>query len=109
MKNLKITKGEWHNNGLEVRAQSGLILANVYKHLEVNQPKEEAKAKAQLFADAGTTANKCGKLPSELLSERDEFAKLLVECWNIFIEKEIPLSVTTGTELENAINKITGK
>ncbi len=38
---------------------------------------EEMNANAKLIADAGTTANKCGLLPSELLKQRDELLKAL--------------------------------
>lgn len=38
---------------------------------------EEGKANAKLIADAGTTANKCGLLSSELLEQRNDLLKVL--------------------------------
>ncbi len=43
----------------------------------LNSTEEEMNANAQLIADAGTTANKCGLLPSELLKQRDELIEAL--------------------------------
>ena len=45
-----ITKREWHTTGLEIRAQNSMILANVYKHLEINQSIEEATANAKAIS-----------------------------------------------------------
>lgn len=41
------------------------------------------KANAKLIADAGTTANICGKLPSQLLAEHNELLEMLKFCFNI--------------------------
>jgi len=49
---MKHTKGNWSNTGLDIRSQSSLLLATVYKHLESNQSKEEALANAKLIASA---------------------------------------------------------
>ena len=38
---------------------------------------EENENNAKLIADAGTTANKCGKLPSQLLQENEEMKAML--------------------------------
>jgi hypothetical protein len=47
------TQGEWKAIGLEIRHKNrGLILANVYSHLPINQSREEAEANAQLIAHA---------------------------------------------------------
>lgn len=49
----KHTNGKWINNGLEIRhAERSIILANVYDHLEANQPRKEAEANAKLIAAA---------------------------------------------------------
>lgn len=40
---------------------------------------EEHRANAALYADAHNTANATGKLPSQLLAERDELASMLQE------------------------------
>ena len=74
---LEITKHGWHTSGLEIISISGMIIGTVTK--SSNQSRHEANANAELIADAGTTANKCGLLPSELLSQRDELLKSLIE------------------------------
>lgn len=46
-KKSKHTKARWSNNGLEIRDKNtGMIIANVYKHLPANQSREEAEANA---------------------------------------------------------------
>ena len=79
----KFTKGNWviestKMKGTEIVVQTvvktnlpidGLkspIICDIYGHMT-----EEGKSNAKLIADAGTTANKCGLLPSELLEQRD--------------------------------------
>jgi len=62
--NSKHTPGPWSNTGLQIRAKNSLILANVYKHLEVNQSKAEAEANARLIAAAPETAAERDKLKS---------------------------------------------
>lgn len=42
----------------------------------------EAKANAELFVDAHTTANACGLLPSELLKQKEELLAALQTCYN---------------------------
>jgi len=50
---MKHTPSPWTNIGTEIRQKNtSLILANVYKHLEANQPTEERKANAKLMAAA---------------------------------------------------------
>jgi len=87
---LGITEGEWSSKGIDetriwVTHKNGLksCLAhcnnqhmssyNGYIDLDFN----ELKSNAKLIADAGTTANKCGKLPSELLKERDQLIEVV--------------------------------
>ena len=47
---------------------------------EYEKEKAEIEANMRLYADAGTTANKSGLLPSELLKQRDELREAL---WDI--------------------------
>jgi len=50
---MKHTPSPWTNIGTEIRQKNtSLILANVYKHLEANQPIEEREANAKLIAAA---------------------------------------------------------
>lgn len=56
------------------------------------------KADAELIADAGTTANKCGLLPSEILKQRDE---LLEACKAAKIDTEMLLDETADFTREN--------
>lgn len=87
MKNkLGITEREWKcyrktdNHKIEqIRVSGGEIVCHIPFF---NNDKSEANAK--LIADAGTTANKCGKLPSELLQENEEMKALLEELQSYF-------------------------
>ena len=69
MKNkLGITDGVWDIS------KSNNVFANgkvVFAH-QSNFDDIQRQANAKLIADAGTTANKCGKLPSQLLQENEE-------------------------------------
>lgn len=80
---LNITAGEWkcsdHNNFEYIDIDSDLEccrISSVYTGPEDYRSKEEREANALLIADAGTTANKCGLLPSELLRQRDELREI---------------------------------
>jgi hypothetical protein len=87
-----ISKGVW-----EVDRTSGIISIGTsftyewkYGYSNYNPPKagqitSEVQSNGQLIADAGTTANKCGKLPSELLDFKDYVHNRLDE---IGIEKD---------------------
>ena len=58
------------------------ILREVYLHVGVNDEFFDLasdKIYAELIADAGNTAQKCGLLPSELLKQRDELKEALAE------------------------------
>ena len=44
--------------------------------------KKEMEGRAELFADAMNTAQKCGLLPSELLRQRDELLITLIDIRN---------------------------
>lgn len=84
MENLKHTKGEWdysfpeHNEKqIYIHAGSELPLAKITYNYN------EAIANAKLIADAGTTTNKCGLLPSELLEQRDELLEACIKASEI--------------------------
>lgn len=77
MERLKVTPGEWN-------VVVNPLFQSIFRHVETRDkqiaevksyprpkypPEKEAEANAILIADAGTTYNKCGKLPSELLEE----------------------------------------
>ena len=115
MKNrLGITEGEWtfqrnkkneygvfgiEIDSLEIHLSSFVTIWGNKKGID-----KEAKSNAKLISDAGTTANKCGLLPSELLEQRNELLEAL---------KELYLSLPDGYKSEclpkvrKAINKAT--
>lgn len=66
-----------------LRVAAGLI----NEHLPAGFDSNTDEANALFIADAGTTANKCGLLPSELLKQRDELRDALDN-----LTKEISLS-----------------
>ena len=77
---LEITRGEWRvtnekNENCFIHPFLGAAVARIYTS---NEHSDEAQANAILIADAGTTANKCQLLPSELLVQRDELLEALV-------------------------------
>lgn len=71
------TSGTWivgiDNN---VYSQDGDVKIALVK-TDFNVTLQQAEANAKLIADAGTTANKCGLVPSEILQQRDELLKAL--------------------------------
>ena len=83
MKDLGITKGESvypkaqpvARNGFYILTDTAFIGEVGGGYLEI----EQYKALAELFADAGNTAQKCGLLPSELLRQRDELKEALID------------------------------
>ncbi len=83
-----ITKGEWliypHGNIVNPNHDSkkGDIstIAQCYMGINVPLTLEEAKANAQLIAEAGTVCNECGKTPRELLEERNSLIEALKDC-----------------------------
>lgn len=83
MKDIGITKGEWksifrNNHDRGVRSDKGFIcfmtMPSHYPNQDVryDEELEECRHDAELIADAGNTAQKCGLLPSELLKQRDD-------------------------------------
>lgn len=78
MKELGITKGEWFWDGdpsnYDPEEEAPWLVAGdraekivICGRIEIANKKD-----AELIADAGNTAQKCGLLPSELLQQRDE-------------------------------------
>jgi hypothetical protein len=100
---LGITKGDWKALIVETNLVDRCFVQKESIHLcEVFGESTEAKqANAQLIADAGTTANKCGLLPSEILEQLTEcqealkefidFPKEDIEYW---IEDGRPVTIT---------------
>jgi hypothetical protein len=85
---LNITAGEWKISNCSIKDAYSKIetvfessMVDTDDHvagiLILNSNKEAVKANAALIADAGTTANLCGLLPSELLKQRDELREAL--------------------------------
>lgn len=78
---LGITKDKWEvseysNETATIVTTLDTNVCNVF----MGSVKGEQDANARLIADAGTTANKCGLLPSEILEQRDELRNALQEC-----------------------------
>ena len=79
----KITEGEWFvanfeqedGNYIYTNNNPFSAIARVYKGDSPHTLK--ANANALLIADAGTTSNKSGLLPSELLEQRNELLEAL--------------------------------
>ena len=93
----KHTQREWHNNGLEIRSQSGMILANIYKHLPSNQSLEEAEANARLMASAPELLEALNELKEKYL-----FNQTKAQAKNNHIDE-------TLIKVESAIEKATNK
>ena len=83
MKELGITKGEWIWDGdpsnYDPEEEAPWLIAGdraekivIYGEIKIANKKD-----AELIADAGNTAQKCGLLPSELLQQRDELLKTM--------------------------------
>ena len=88
MKDLGITKGEWesifrNNHAGGVKSDKGFIcfmtmpLHYSNQNARYDEELEECRHDAELIADAGNTAQKCGLLPSELLKQKDELLEAL--------------------------------
>lgn len=90
-----ITKGDWyqqegtfsvwHPTEIGVR----LCVTDLQFNHTIGENDEEALANAKLIADAGTTANKCKKLPSELLAENNELLEILTKIMEGFVTHPI--------------------
>lgn len=100
MKYLGITKGEW--NVYNSDDESITIVNKLETQAIAFLPEmfRDTLSNAKLIADAGSTANKCGLLPSDLLEQRDEMLHLLIR-----LSHFEPLS--GSKEIEQLIQKIT--
>lgn len=80
---LNITNGKWtfgKTNNFEYWDIdcNGNRICSIFGGIDTpEEEQEEAEANALLISDAGTTANKCGLLPNELLAQRDELLEAL--------------------------------
>lgn len=73
---------QWHSQTVEVHSDSTVaVLINNEKKTAValcgHNVSDQVRANAALYADAHNTAQKTGKLPSQLLQERDELVGAL--------------------------------
>ena len=94
----KLTKGNWVIESTKMKGTEIVVQTVVKTNLPIDELKspiicdiygymtEEGKSNAKLIADAGTTANKCGLLPSELLAQRDDLLEALIS----ILEKSEP-------------------
>lgn len=88
------TKGEWKVVGVDYPTIECYFNTENSDAINTNptvatigsafRSREETQANAKLIADAGTTASKCGLLPSTLLEQRDELLDALMSMLNIF-------------------------
>lgn len=98
---MKTKHTQWSSNGLEIRSQSGMILANVYEHLPSNQSREEAEEIARLIASAPEllealkeAQNQLIYLKGRLSGKEQRFTKFTQEV----IEKKIVNVIKKVTE-----------
>ena len=96
MKELKITKGVWTvrktTKGHSYISGEGWVdFCKVYNQTDFIDVEtlQESNANAKLIADAGTTANKCGLLPSELLEQRNELLQAIKLIANLSIDHAV--------------------
>jgi len=81
----RITKGEWFSCCTDKKPhfafshEGTVTICGFHQEQQMSDDLslEEVQANAILIADAGTTANKCGKLPSELLESNNEMLEFL--------------------------------
>jgi len=91
---LGITGGEWIVDYGCTRGHIKAVFENINSYtptvavynwrskLRGTNATDEESCNAKLIANAGTTANKCGLLSSELLEQRDELLERLNELWS---------------------------
>jgi len=108
----KGTKGEWCVNG---KKYPTIVSKNNNKNIIVTYSTiatvnstfrtiEESQANAKLIADAGTTINKCGLMPSELLEHRNDLLEALIKLTsNAGLQKYV--SDNKNTLLSESFNK----
>jgi hypothetical protein len=94
MARLKNTKADWIlkdctiiNSDYDPKKGNIKEIAQCYTGFDVDNTITQCKANAELFLDAGNTANKCDLLPSELLKQRDNLLKALKEANNLLKQR----------------------
>lgn len=106
MNRLGITDGEWIDTQRggdlrRIKDMDGRDICDTYSFISCIDSKEQ-QCNAKLIADAGTTANKCGLLPSEILEQRNELLEALKELYgslpNMYVSNCLP-------KVRNAIKK----
>jgi len=91
------TKGNWHNNGTEIRHENrGIIICNVYNHLPANMSTEEKNANAKLIASAPELLEALQKLLFKY-----EFNMNKTQKKNLWLDDEYN---TAKSVIEKAIN-----
>ncbi len=58
------TRKGWRSNGLEIRAQSGMLIANVYPHLPSNVSKEVSEANVAVIENSPELLEACQLMKS---------------------------------------------
>tara|TARA_R110002012_G_scaffold78596_1_gene200188 strand:+ start:52 stop:441 length:390 start_codon:yes stop_codon:yes gene_type:complete len=82
-KELGITKGEWRfiQEEMKIKGSGDIegmtVIANISPKMDYSRGMTTQCHNANLIADAGTTANKCNLLPSELLERYNEAIEAL--------------------------------
>ena len=118
MKELGITKGEWFWDGdpsnYNPEEEAPWLVAGdraenivIYGEIKIANKKD-----AELIADAGNTAQKCGLLPSELLKQRDELREALInvmvivrDCYPLLFDNEKPAVKQAEAAIKNTETK----
>ena len=112
---LGITEGEWEYKivsgknrcRIEVHVEKTVIYSSLISEDNCNNPnckcRGEDDCNAKLIADAGTTANKCNKLPSQLLQEHEEMKAMLEK-----VLKECAVELYYEKEIQHLLTKIDG-
>ena len=109
MNRLGITDGEWIDTPRggdlrRIKDMGGRDICDTYSFISCIDS-EEQQCNAKLIADAGTTANKCGLLPSELLDQRNELLEACICSFKTFISIGVTMEAEIMVELNNAIKK----
>lgn len=89
--NWKGTKGKYsrHNNHIWVNAESDH--AEYICEVDQDLPVKQIIAVSELIADAGNTVQQCDKLPSELLSERDDAVRIIREAIDLYENRGVDI------------------
>jgi hypothetical protein len=103
------SNGQWIAQTSEIKEKPTEWLSPEYEAEEIRVKKEE-ESNANLIADAGTTANKCGLLPSELLAQRDELLECLKTLLNLYTGTDKPstrIVLEANAIIKNCTNETT--